>query len=88
MLHEINLAGVLLPPLIPVVVLGLLIFWPVNGLISRYDGYRYVWHPALAGLCVLVMSLALALGLLMLIGRVRWLNPARTKAGPAAGARF
>ena len=49
---------------------GLLIFWPVNGLISRYDGYRFVWHPALAGLCVLVMSLALALGLLMLIGRV------------------
>jgi len=69
-LHEINLAGVLLPPLIPVVVLGLLIFWPVNGLISRYDGYRFVWHPALAGLCVLMISLALALCLMMLIGRL------------------
>lgn len=68
MLHEVNLAGVLLPPLIPVLLLGLLMFWPLHGLISRYDGYRYVWHPALAGLCLLVIMVALALGLLMLLG--------------------
>ena len=67
MLHEINLAGVLLPPLIPVVVLGLLIFWPVNGLISRYDGYRFAWHPALAGLCLYIMLCALSLALFLVV---------------------
>ncbi|HEX5678542.1 MAG TPA: DUF1656 domain-containing protein [Alcanivorax sp.] len=68
MLHEIHLGGVLLPPLIPVLLLGLVLFWPLHGLISRYDGYRHVWHPALAGLCLLVIMMALALGLLMLLG--------------------
>lgn len=66
MLHEINLGGVLLPPLIPVVLLGLLMFWPLHGLISRYDGYRHVWHPALAGLCLLLVMTALALALMLL----------------------
>jgi len=65
-LHEINLAGVLLPPLIPVVVLGLLMFWPLHWLIGRYDGYRHVWHPALAGLCLALITTALALGLMLL----------------------
>ncbi|MBF1800601.1 DUF1656 domain-containing protein [Alloalcanivorax profundimaris] len=67
MLHEIDLGGVLLPPLMPVLLVALLLFWPLNRLISRYDGYRFAWHPALAGLCLYIMLCALSLALFLVV---------------------
>lgn len=61
MLHEINLGGVLLPPLVPMIVVALLLFLPVHWRVSRADGYRFFWHPALAGLCLFLILLALVL---------------------------
>lgn len=61
MLHEINLVGVLLPPLVPLLVVALLLFLPLHWGISRVDGYRFFWHPALAGLCLFLILLALVL---------------------------
>lgn len=61
MLHEINLAGVLLPPLVPLIVIALLLFLPLHWSIGRVDGYRFFWHPALAGLCLFLILLALVL---------------------------
>lgn len=65
MLYEVDLGGVLLPPLLPVLLLALLLFWPANRLIGRADGYRFFWHPALAGLCLFVVLCALSLALFM-----------------------
>lgn len=61
MLHEISLGGVLLPPLVPLIVISLLLFLPLHRAISRVDGYRFFWHPALAGLCLFLILLALVL---------------------------
>ena len=61
MLHEINLAGVLLPPLLPVVVIALLLLVPLHWSINRVDGYRFFWHPALAGFCLFLILMALVL---------------------------
>lgn len=72
MLYEIDVGGVLLPPLLPVLVLALLLFWPVNRLIGRVDGYRWFWHPALAGLCVFLVLCAVALALFMFGSALLW----------------
>lgn len=61
MLYEIDLAGVLLPPVVPVVVIALLLFMPLHWGINRYDGYRFFWHPALAGFCMFLVLMALVL---------------------------
>ncbi|ARB45952.1 DUF1656 domain-containing protein [Alloalcanivorax xenomutans] len=68
MLYEIELGGVLLPPLVPQVLLALLLFLLVHGLISRFDGYRHLWHPALAGFCVFLIVLALVMGAWLSLG--------------------
>lgn len=61
MLHEVSLAGVLLPPLVPIFGVAVLLFVPLHMSISRVDGYRLFWHPALAGLCLFLVLLALVL---------------------------
>lgn len=50
MLHEISVAGLLLPPWLPLFVIAGVLFWLSHRWISRHDGYRFFWHPALAGL--------------------------------------
>ena len=68
--EQIAFGGIYLPLFLAFLAATGLIYLVVQPLLLRSRAHRLFWHPALAGLCVLVMSLALALGLLMLIGRV------------------
>ena len=62
--REIEIAGILEPGLLLVLIGCLSLLWGMDLLIGRLGLYRYVWHPSLFRLAVFA-SLFGALGLIL-----------------------
>jgi hypothetical protein len=55
---EIDLFGVYVAPIVPMIVLAWVVMWPLRWISERYALMRFVWHPALVGFSVYLMLLA------------------------------
>ena len=55
MIGEINIYGVLFPPLLIWVFIALLLSMAVRRALSASGFYRFIWHRPLFDLCLLVM---------------------------------
>ncbi len=55
MIGEINIYGVLFPPLLIWVFIALLLSAAVRRAVSALGLYRFIWHRPLFDLCLLVM---------------------------------
>lgn len=52
--REIAIAGVLVPGLLVWFVLSLGLLWMIDWVVGRFGLYRFVWHPSLFRLALLV----------------------------------
>jgi len=57
MIKEIDLAGVYLSPMLGYLVAALALTGILRFLLARVGAYRWIWHPALFDLSVLLMIL-------------------------------
>ena len=64
---EINLFGVYVAPIAPLMVAAWVLLLPLRRLIDRFGLLRYVWHPALF---VLAFYLVLLSAIVLLVGRI------------------
>ena len=64
---EVNLFGVLVSPIAPMLLAAWLLLLGVRRVAHRTGLTRHVWHPALANLCVLVIILS---AIVILVGRL------------------
>ncbi len=64
---EVNLFGVLVSPIAPMLLAAWLLFLGVRRVADRSGLTRRIWHPALANLCVLVILLSV---IVILVGRL------------------
>ncbi len=55
---EINLFGVYVAPISILMVIAWLIFILLRRLANRFRLFRYVWHPALFGIALYVITLS------------------------------
>ena len=55
---EVNLFGVFVSPMAPMLLAAWLLLMAVRQLADRAGLTRRIWHPALANLCVLVIILS------------------------------
>lgn len=62
--REISLFGLLLPSLLPILIGCVVVFIALDLVLSRWDLYRHVWHPALFR-GALLLALFSAAGLLL-----------------------
>lgn len=62
---EINLFGVYVAPIAPMIVAACVLLVPMRGLADRFGLLRYVWHPALflfAAYLILLSAIVLLAG--------------------------
>ena len=64
---EVNLFGVLVSPIAPMLLAAWLLLLGVRQVADRTGLTRRVWHPALSNLCVLVIILS---AIVILVGRL------------------
>ena len=64
---EINLFGVYVAPIAPMMVGAWLLLIPLRRLADHFGLLRYVWHPALF---LVTLYLILLSGIVLLVGRV------------------
>ena len=64
MIRELDLYGLLVPPLLATAVIALALTWGLRRLLDRRGFYRLVWHATLFDLAlfVIVLGLVAALG--------------------------
>lgn len=67
MLHEVALAGFLLPPILPLVMVAMAVFALLHWGLEKWGIYRFFWHPVLAATAMFLVVLALLLGLWQLL---------------------
>ena len=63
---EINLFGVYVAPIAPMIVVAWVLLIPVRRLADRFGLLRYVWHPALF---LFAVYLILLTAIVLLVGR-------------------
>jgi len=63
---EINLFGIYLAPIAPMILVAWVVLIPVRHLADRFGLLRYVWHPALF---LFAVYLILLTAIVLLIGR-------------------
>lgn len=66
--NELDVFGVFVSPIAPMLLAAWLILLPLRRLAVRHGLTRRVWHPALADLAVLVILLSL---IIIAVGRLR-----------------
>ena len=54
---EINVFGVYVAPIVPMMIVAWLLLWPLHRLAASFGLFRYVWHPALFVFVVYVLFL-------------------------------
>jgi hypothetical protein len=64
---ELNLLGVYVAPIAPMMVVAWVLLIPVRRLADHFGLLRYVWHPALFVFAVYMVLLS---ALVLLIGRI------------------
>jgi protein AaeX len=64
---EVNLFGVYVAPIAPMLVVAWLLLIPLRRLADRFGLLRHVWHPPLFLYCVYVMLLS---AIVLLVGRI------------------
>ena len=64
---EINLFGVYVAPIAPMLVAAWLLLLPLRRLADRFGLMRYVWHPALFLLASYIVLLS---AIVLLVGRI------------------
>ncbi len=64
---EINLFGVYVAPIAPMIVLAWVLLVPLRRAVDRFGLLRYVWHPALFLLAMYLILLSLVV---LLAGRI------------------
>lgn len=64
---EINLFGVYVAPIAPMLVAAWLVLLPLRRLADRFGLMRHVWHPALF---LLAFYLVLLSAIVLLVGRI------------------
>jgi hypothetical protein len=64
---EIDLLGVYVAPIAPMIVLAWVLLIPLRRLADHFGLLRYVWHPAL---CLLAVYLMLLSAIVVLAGRI------------------
>jgi hypothetical protein len=64
---EINLFGVYIAPIAPIIVAAWVLLIPLRRLVDRFELLRYVWHPAL---CLFAIYLILLSMIVLLTGRI------------------
>lgn len=52
--REFDLAGILFPGLLPLLVACAALTWLLDGLLARFELYRHIWHPPLFRLALFV----------------------------------
>lgn len=62
---EIDLAGVYLSPMLGYLVVALLLTGVLRFVLARVGAYRWIWHPALFDLSVLLIILTTLVALTM-----------------------
>ncbi|MBS0582808.1 MAG: DUF1656 domain-containing protein [Proteobacteria bacterium] len=62
--REIALGDALVPGVLLLLLAMLAMLWLLDWIAGRYDLYRFVWHPSLVRLAVLVIAFA-GLGLIL-----------------------
>jgi hypothetical protein len=65
LIKEIDLAGVYLSPMLGYLVVALLITGVLRFVLGRVGAYRWIWHPALFDLSVLLIILTALVALTM-----------------------
>ena len=55
---EINVFGVYVAPIAPMMIVAWLLLWPLRRLAAWLGLFRYVWHPALFVFAAYVLLLA------------------------------
>jgi hypothetical protein len=64
---EVNLFGVYIAPIVPMMVAAFVLLLPLRRLADHFQLLRHVWHPALVLFIVYVMLLS---GIVLLAGRI------------------
>jgi hypothetical protein len=64
---EVNLFGVYVAPMAPMIVVAWVVLIPLRHVIDRFGLLRYVWHPALVLLAIYIILLS---GVVLLTGWV------------------
>jgi hypothetical protein len=64
---EINLFGVYIAPIAPMIVAALAFLIPLRRLADHFGLLRYVWHPAL---CLFAIYLIVLSTIVLLVGRI------------------
>jgi hypothetical protein len=59
MIKEINIAGILLPPLMGYALAAAILWFAARFALARTDLYRFVWHPPLFNTALYVILLSL-----------------------------
>lgn len=67
MLREVAVAGLLFPPMLPLMVTTLVLFSLFHWQFERHRIYDFFWHPVLAATALYVILLALMLSLWLLL---------------------
>jgi len=65
MIKEIDLAGVYLSPMLGYLVVALLITGVLRFVLARVGAYRWIWHPALFDLSLLLIIMTTLVALTM-----------------------
>jgi protein AaeX len=65
---EINLFGVYVAPITPMIVAAWLMLIPIRRIAERFGLLRHVWHPALFLYCVYVVLLSVIVLLVGMFG--------------------
>jgi hypothetical protein len=55
---EVNLFGVYVAPIAPMIVVAWVLLIPLRHVIDRFGLLRYVWHPALVLLAIYIILLS------------------------------
>jgi hypothetical protein len=64
---EINLFGVYVAPIVPMILAAWVLLLPLRRLADRFGLLRYIWHPALF---LLAFYLVLLSAIVLLVGRI------------------
>jgi protein AaeX len=64
---EINVFGVYIAPIVPMIVAAWVLLIPLRRLADRFGLLRYVWHPALVLFAVYLVVLS---AIVLVVGRV------------------
>jgi hypothetical protein len=65
MIKEIDLAGVYLSPMLGYLVVALLLTGVLRFVLARVGAYRWIWHPALFDLSLLLIIMTTLVALTM-----------------------